>query len=115
MIMIMIMIIMIIMIIIIIIKSSITFALQPRTGEGALGAYTIMIKEYLFCCRKLGYLFYDRVRIYGYRFQQFFYIFRMVSFFGISAFTGMIFKKMSRIYGYTFRKFLRIYVGTFTI
>ena len=58
----------------------------------------------------LGYLFHDRVRIYGYGFQQFF---ASSGFMGIvfyqNSFIGELFWH-SRIYGYDFLKFSR-FVG----
>ena len=68
----------------------------------------------------LGYLFHDRVRIYGYGNQQFF---AFSGFMGIvfckSSFIGELFwhfriygydaQKILQIYGYIFAKFLQIY------
>ena len=74
----------------------------------------------------LGYLFHDRVRIYGYGFQQFFafsgfigIVFCKNSFidelFGISGFMGMSFRKFSRCLGILLRNFSRFMGSTFTI
>ena len=71
-------------------------------------------------CHFLGYLFHDRVRIYGYGFQQVCafsgsmgIIFCKNSFIGELFWRfqiyGYDFQKILQIYGYTFEKFLRIY------
>ena len=63
----------------------------------------------------LGYIFHDRVRIYGYGFQQSF---------AFSGFMGIVFCKNSfigelfgipELMGMIFRKFSRFMDGTFTI
>ena len=71
-------------------------------------------------CHFLGYLFHDRLRIYGYGFQQF-SVFS--EFMGMAFCTNSLigdhfqnfriyvydFQKIFRIFGYTFQKFVRIY------
>ena len=78
-------------------------------------------------CHFLGYLFHDRVRIYGYAFQQFFAfsgfmgivffvkLHLLASCFGISGFMGMIFRKFSEFMGILLRNFSGFMGGTFMI
>ena len=75
----------------------------------------------------LGYLFHDRLRIYGYGFQQFSTysgymgivflkkIHLFVNFFGNSGFMGMISGKFSGFMGILFRNFSGFMVGIFMI
>ena len=70
--------------------------------------------------------FYDRVRIYGYGFQQFFVIFGFMGMvcckssfigepFGMSCCIGMLFRNFSRFTGIHFSNFSGFMGGTFAI